>query len=1581
MLQSLLRGTASGNGRRLALGSTLRALALAALAGVGLVSQSAAQSLATWPLEANNSAGTTAAGATAGPSTLADLVLASTNPYTALRGQQVSPVSDGSWTNPSLTPVRTRYEQFAVTAASGFNLNVTSISMNTGILGTSNGRLGVSYSTDPTFATPSEVTGSTLPSGTTSTSGSFGAPVALPSLSSSTGTSGTAAATTAFSFQLNGATGVAVNTGQTLYIRLYYNANTGTTTAKYVMLRNVSINGTAVASGATCADPTGATVSNITATSAQLSFTPGALNTSYTVTYYPTATPASTTTVSPAPTASPVNLTGLSASTDYTVTLRSNCSGNGASGSVITNTFTTPAPPVCADPTNVSIANRTATSADLVFTAGSLNTSYTVTITPQGGPTTTITPAPTASPVSFTGLSSGTQYTVTLRSNCSGNGGVGTLITRTFVAPVANSPLLQEWPLTANNTDDAGTRATGVSASTQALQGLAVSNGTTVPTVPAYAAATGQAFAPTADGGSWGNTQVLSGNFYTEFTVNATSTYTVRVDSITFATGILQSSGGRLAVRYSTNGFSTSSEPNGWVLPAGASTTTNSGFTTAFTGLRNVAVSGAALTAADTYRFALNGVSGVTLQPGQTLTVRLYYAVGTSNTGRYALLRDVMAKGQATFTMPTCNDPSSVSVGAISYNSARLSFTAGSGNSSYVVTLTPQGGSATTISPAPTASPVNLTGLTAGTTYTVTLQANCAAAGMQSSVISRTFSTPVLPLQHWPLRVSTADSAALRSVAVTASSASLRRLVASNVTTPDDFTARFGHAFAPTAAGGGWNSTGTSGGAPSRGYYIQFTVTAASGYSARIDSLVFNSTTYGTAAGRLALAYSRSGFTQDSVELSAASFASPITLTQQSTASSTTTNNVRYRLPLNGASGLTITPGQTLTVRFYYGVNSSGTSGRYALLRDVFATGAGIVTTVNNITVSSAQIISGNYNNVTITGTGTATLGGSTTVAGTLTVQSGGSLVTACQPLGGSGSFVLASGATLSVCDASGISGSGASGAVQTGGSRSFSPDANYIYNGSSAQVTGSGLPATVRSITVNNASDVTLSQALSVSQLARLQNGDLNTNGQAFVLLSAPSGTAVLVNTGGVVNGTGTMQRAITNSVTGPAYRHLSSPVQSTTFADLSTPGFTPVVNPAYNSSATPNFVTPFPTVFGYDESRIATATSTYSSFDKGWFSPSALTDVMQPTRGYTVNAPATATPIDFVGTFNNGTQNSGSLSRGTDADAGWHLLGNPYPAPLDWSTVTAAQRPGMDAAMYVYQSTGRYVGNYRSFVNGMGTSPIINAGAGYFVRVSAAGTPGAVNLTNANRVTSFAAEPAFGRGTTDTRAQLQLQVSGANLSDDVIVYFDATASATVDAATDAVKLANPAGLNLAALAGTAELAINGLAPLAGTEVIVPLALRTPQAGAFAFEAAALANFGTGTVYLRDAQTGTQLLLSAGSRYAFTLAGTSTTRFSLVFRGASVTAAQSAMLAGKVSVYPNPAAGRFAVLLPPVAGQQHVQATLLNALGQVVASRTIALTAAGASSEFDTQALAAGVYVLRLQAGADVLTQRVVVE
>ncbi|MDO7853104.1 GEVED domain-containing protein [Hymenobacter convexus] len=648
-----------------------------------------------------------------------------------------------------------------------------------------------------------------------------------------------------------------------------------------------------------------------------------------------------------------------------------------------------------------------------------------------------------------------------------------------------------------------------------------------------------------------------------------------------------------------------------------------------------------------------------------------------------------------------------------------------------------------------------------------------------------------------------------------------------------------------------------------------------------------------------------------------------------------------------------------------------------------------ISSSLPDLTVSTAATIpAGTYNNVTVTGTGTGTLTGATAVNGTLAVLPGGTLNTACQPLTGPGTFALAAGATLNICDPAGITLSGATGAIQLA-TRKFSIAGTYGYNGSAAQVTGSGLPAQVRNLTVNNPAGLTLSQPVALRRLLTLTSGNL-LGGQNLTLRSDADSTALVAvgASGGTVTGAATVQRYISPATNaGLGYRHFAAPVTNTTVADLTTASFSPSVSQgaAYNASATPGTVTPFPNVFGYSEAQQATSPATsYSVFDRGWLAPTSTADPLTSGKGYTVNL-AAGQMVDFVGTLGTGNV-SQALTRGTTPDAGWNLLGNPYPSTLNWDNVTIPA--GVDAAVYVYQSTSQYAGSYTSYTNGLGTgtrSATIGMGQGFFVRVSPGTTAATFTLTNAARSTDFGTGGSFQRGNDPrARVRLALENTGATLSDAAYVYFENGATAGIDARYDAVKLANPTGLGLAAVAAGTELAINGL-PLTSTATVVPLTVNVPQAGTYTLRADELLNLPAGPVYLRDALTGQQIDLLQQASYRFSTTGTASIagRFTLNFSPmASPLAAQLGLTAASVSVYPNPAHTSVTVLLPAVPGAKEAQLTLFNSLGQRVREQTVALSAAGAQTVLSVKDLAAGVYTLHLQvAGQGAVTRRVVVE
>lgn len=116
--------------------------------------------------------------------------------------------------------------------------------------------------------------------------------------------------------------------------------------------------------------------------------------------------------------------------------------------------------------------------------------------------------------------------------------------------------------------------------------------------------------------------------------------------------------------------------------------------------------------------------------------------------------------------------------------------------------------------------------------------------------------------------------------------------------------------------------------------------------------------------------------------------------------------------------------------------------------------------------------------NIVFTGNGniqTFTSGGAvgTTDLINYTVNSGAYLQTAAGSTVVNGTtFTLSPGAKLGIRSADGIAATGASGNIRTS-TRAYSSEAGYIFNGTSSQTTGDGLPATVENLFFDNVSGI----------------------------------------------------------------------------------------------------------------------------------------------------------------------------------------------------------------------------------------------------------------------------------------------------------------------------------------------------------------------------------------------------------------------------------------------------------------------------------------------------------------------------
>ncbi|MGY3089163.1 hypothetical protein ACVWYF_002203 [Hymenobacter sp. UYAg731] len=553
--------------------------------------------------------------------------------------------------------------------------------------------------------------------------------------------------------------------------------------------------------------------------------------------------------------------------------------------------------------------------------------------------------------------------------------------------------------------------------------------------------------------------------------------------------------------------------------------------------------------------------------------------------------------------------------------------------------------------------------------------------------------------------------------------------------------------------------------------------------------------------------------------------------------------------------------------------------------------------------------------------------------------------------------------------------------------------------SGITAQLLGGSGSTQLWGLTIANPAGALQIGAVSIHGVLAPASGNLTTNGRTLTLLSDAAGTALVDNSGtGAVNGMATVQRYIASSNPGQGYRHYSAPVTGSTVDDLTTAGFfTPEISQgnAYNTAASPASTTPFPTVFGYDQSRLVTTTNNLPAFDKGFVVPASLATPLAVGQGYAVNISGSAL-VDFVGMLTTGTQ-SLSLSRNAaasanTADAGWQLVGNPYPAPLDYSLVAPADRTGLDAAIYVYASDGPYTGQYRAYLPPVGATPgignsVLPVAQGFFARVSSGQTTGALTFRNSQRLTTLN-NTAFQRATADTRPMVQLELRAATGTADLLyAYAETSATAGFDARYDAQKLPNPSGLNLASVATTNEaLAIDGR-PTFTTTTVLPLTVGVPAAGTYTLAAAALNNLPASLdALLTDATTGQTVNLRLQPAYSFSVTSTQaaaamTGRFMLHFAARTALATASALTAAEVTLYPNPAHNAFTVLVPAVAGATQLHADLLNTLGQVVRRQDAALAPTGTSLTVDANGLAAGVYTLRLRVGAATLAKRVVIQ
>lgn len=520
-----------------------------------------------------------------------------------------------------------------------------------------------------------------------------------------------------------------------------------------------------------------------------------------------------------------------------------------------------------------------------------------------------------------------------------------------------------------------------------------------------------------------------------------------------------------------------------------------------------------------------------------------------------------------------------------------------------------------------------------------------------------------------------------------------------------------------------------------------------------------------------------------------------------------------------------------------FGNGSSGT--RTINIGGSFNQSGGVVT---NLTTSCTINFTGSDKTFTKT-SGTLTniyinwgvsTGASLSLANSLPVATSRTLIVkgildcASSIVSGTGAFTLNSGATLKTKNTSGITSSGATGAIQVTGTRTFNAGASYIYNGTSSQVIGNGLPATVNNFTIDNSAGVSLSGNLTVNGTLELINGALNLNSNTLAYGSNGilkySGTSVQTATaiewpasglnnvfingndvvldfnrtlsGNLTINTGkkltlntdkqlTVNGSFTNSTAtnfflknGASFINSSANVAATMERDISAANWSttdegwhilssPVVGQGISGAFTPTGTNNDYDFYAWDETSYT------------WLNQKVLANNISAfgnAIGYLVAYQQAGTKT-FAGNLNNADVYATlSFANTTANKKGWNLLGNPYPCALDWSNA-AWDKSKIDGAK-IWNSTSK---NWVDM--SLATTPdIIPANQGFIVKANADGN---FTIPSAARVHSG---QGFYKSTSDMLI-LKAEKTGTTFNDVMGIDFNSSATLAFDTQKDAIE------------------------------------------------------------------------------------------------------------------------------------------------------------------------------------------------
>ncbi len=435
-----------------------------------------------------------------------------------------------------------------------------------------------------------------------------------------------------------------------------------------------------------------------------------------------------------------------------------------------------------------------------------------------------------------------------------------------------------------------------------------------------------------------------------------------------------------------------------------------------------------------------------------------------------------------------------------------------------------------------------------------------------------------------------------------------------------------------------------------------------------------------------------------------------------------------------------------------------------------------------------------------------------------------------------------------------------------------------------------------IRELIIDNAAGVSSLGKLEISGILNVENGNFNT-GDKLTLISDATQTALIDGNGnGEIIGEVTMQRYLDRAF---GYKYFSSPFQNTVIDDFS----------PYMDFEDP--VTGFPHFYRYNENRNLEVDGNVKDAT-GWEAYITSGNSLNVAEGYALNfgASTTAETIELVGEVNNGVIPVRQLENNDrDYTKGFHLVGNPYPSPIDWDALQGWTKTNIDDGIYFFTASddSQYSGTYTAYVNDVSTNPMVDVDGrssniipsmqGFFIKVTEDKVTGSFGMDNRVREIDFDQE--FLRTqVTDQKSLIRLEAGfkTSDRKDPLVIYFSSYATTNFEKEMDAHKLMNtdlavPSFYNLTE--NKKELAINAIPfPESRSYKKIPLGIKADKNGEMKINLASVENLSSNfNIYLIDHEKSKGQNLRRNPEYSFsTEAGTHNSRFELMFSEEEVT-------------------------------------------------------------------------------------------